>query len=290
MFCGMDSWFVRTVGYTTGRLWAFLYFYDKINPDPRRNARIDWLMMSGMAGGMLAGILTNPLELVYTRMQADAIYPDAYKRNYRNFVHGLGKVVDEGALMRGALANGLKISALLCSMQHANDWMKENAYFNLGPSWINRFLGTGLAVASGVAFSMPFDNIRTRLHTMRPLPNGDLPYRSTWDCFKKICYYECNSTHSQNPTGSFYTGAQAYTARLFIICYASQYILDYYHGSSAYVSEFWQPARFHYQTGIDYDVHEPFTDAFNKMMVYNTHVYQDAPEMMPDHKGGYTSL
>lgn len=177
--------------------------------------------MAGTAGGLLAGAITNPIELVYTRMQADAMYPDAYKRNYRNFAHGLGKAVDEGVLLRGALANGLKYSAILCSMSHANDWMKENSYFNLGPSWINRFLGTTLAVGCGVAASMPFDNIKTRLHTMRPLPNGKLPYYSTWDCFKKICYYECNTKHSSNPTSSFYVGGQAYFFRLWIICYAS---------------------------------------------------------------------
>lgn len=263
MFCGLDGWFARTVGYTTVRLWAFLTFYDYVNPDPRRVARVDWLGMAAMAGGLVAGVVTNPIELVYTRMQADALYPDGYKRNYRNMLHGLGKAVDEGVLMRGALANGLKIGALLGSMTHANDWMKENAYFNLGPSWINRLLGTGAAVACGVAASMPFDTIRVRLHTMRPLPNGMLPYWSTWDCFKKICYYECNTTHSANASGSFYGGGYAYSVRLFLICYLSQFILDHYHGSSAYVSEFWQPARYHYQGGLDYDVHEPFTDAFN---------------------------
>ena len=68
-----------------------------------------------------------------------------------------------------------------------------------------------------------------------------------------------------NP-GCFYTGGQSYGIRLFLICYFSQYFLDYYTGSSQ-VSEFWQPARFNYQGGLDYDVHEPFTDAFNKMMV-----------------------
>lgn len=61
-------------------------------------------------------------------------------------------------------------------------------------------------------------------------------------------------------------GFEAYWLRLFLICWLSQYCLDYYH-SNNYVQEFWAPARFHYQTGIDYDVHDPFTDAFNKFMV-----------------------
>ena len=39
-------------------------------------------------------------------------------------------------------------------------------------------------------------------------------------------------------------------------------ILDAYH-SSDMVSEFWQPARFSYTSGIDYDIHNPWTDGFN---------------------------
>lgn len=55
-------------------------------------------------------------------------------------------------------------------------------------------------------------------------------------------------------------------------------MLDYYHSSSK-VSEFWQPARFQYSTGIDYDIHNPYTDGFNKVM--NTNV---------NAKGGYGFL
>jgi hypothetical protein len=67
---------------------------------------------------------------------------------------------------------------------------------------------------------------------------------------------------------SFYAGFESYYLRFFLICYLSQFLLDYYHGSH-YVQEFWDPARFHYQTGIDYDVHDPYTDAFVKAMTAN---------------------
>ena len=68
MFCGIDAWTVRTVTYTTARIWSFLYFYDWINPDPRRNARIDSMITASLAGGLVAGVLSNPIEMVYTRM------------------------------------------------------------------------------------------------------------------------------------------------------------------------------------------------------------------------------
>jgi hypothetical protein len=66
---------VRTFSYTTARVWGFLYFYDWINPDPRRLARPDYFVAAGAAGGLLAGIITNPTEIVFARMQVDEMYP-----------------------------------------------------------------------------------------------------------------------------------------------------------------------------------------------------------------------
>jgi len=116
--------------------------------------------MAGCAGGFMAGLVSNPIELVFSRMQVDEMYPEGYRRNYKNIVDGLMKVVDEGVLMRGGIANGCKIAALCASMTNSYDWCKENSYFFLGPSWINRFWATGVAVAFGVTFSLPFDAVR----------------------------------------------------------------------------------------------------------------------------------
>ena len=57
---------------------------------------------------------------------------------------------------------------------------------------MTKLLGLGAGVAGAVALSMPFDAIRTRLHTMRPLPNGVYPYENALDCFVKMYKYECN--------------------------------------------------------------------------------------------------
>jgi len=55
--------------------------------------------------------------------------------------------------MRGAVCNGLKISMLLGTMTGLHDWMKENAYYTLGPSNINRALGLLVATAVGTLAS-----------------------------------------------------------------------------------------------------------------------------------------
>lgn len=78
--------------------------------------------------------------------------------------------------MRGAGANACKLAAICASMTSIHDWVKENCYFFLGPHMLNRMTGCLAACVFGTLFSMPFDAVRLRLHTMRPLPNGLLPY------------------------------------------------------------------------------------------------------------------
>ena len=64
----LDAFFIRTVAYTTARTWGFLYFYDWINPYARRQARPDFYAYAAVAGGLAAGIASNPAEIVFTRM------------------------------------------------------------------------------------------------------------------------------------------------------------------------------------------------------------------------------
>lgn len=105
-YTSWEGFFARTFTYTTARVSCYLYFFDWLNQDPRRYARPDRQVMAGIAGGLVAGILTNPIEVVYTRMQVDDIYPKRYQRGYTSFYDGLLKTAEEGALFRGSLANG----------------------------------------------------------------------------------------------------------------------------------------------------------------------------------------
>jgi hypothetical protein len=83
-------------------------------------------------------------------------------------------------------------------MTGIHDLCKENSYYFLGPSAVNRFFGTVGATILGTLLSMPFDMIRIRLQTMRPLPNGIYPYAGTFDVLTKVLKYECNGNKSSN--------------------------------------------------------------------------------------------
>lgn len=156
-YSSFDAFLMRTLAYTTARVWGFTYFYDKLNKDPRRLARPDFFVTAGIAGGFVAGVATNPFEIVFNRMQVDEMYPEGARRNYTHFLDGMYKVMEEGALMRGSIANGLKLAAICSSMTSIFDLCKENSYFFFGPHWINRFWSTAVAVTIGTVVSLPFD-------------------------------------------------------------------------------------------------------------------------------------
>jgi hypothetical protein len=180
---------------------------------------------------LVGGVLSNPFEIVFTRMQADGLYPDQCKRNYKSFVDGLIRVTEEKALMRGALANGLKLAGIVSVASATLDWMKENMFFFFGPIFLNKLVSITAGVATATAISMPFDTIRNRLHTMRPLPNGQMPYENTLDCFHKIIKYECSFDKASN-FGAFYTGGQAYFGRMWLIAMLGNFWLDRYHATN----------------------------------------------------------
>lgn len=186
---------------------------------------------------MVGGILSNPFEIVFTRMQADGMYPESQRRNYKNFVDGLVKVTQEGALFRGGMANGLKLGGIVCLASGILDFMKENTYYFFGPMFLTRLVAVTAGCATAMTLSMPFDAIRTRLHTMRPLPNGELPYTGTFDCLNKMIKYEMRWDKQSN-YGAFFTGGQPYFARLWLISMLSVYFLDFYHSRSK-AAEFW---------------------------------------------------
>jgi hypothetical protein len=73
-YTSFEGFALKTVAYNSVRISSFLYFYDWIIHDPRRYAKPDKLMMAALPAGLIAGVLTNPFELVFTRMQAEDIY------------------------------------------------------------------------------------------------------------------------------------------------------------------------------------------------------------------------
>jgi hypothetical protein len=70
-YTSYEGFAMKTIAYNSVRVSAFLWFYDRVQSDPRRYAKPEKLLGAAIPAGVVAGILTNPFDLVFTRMQAD---------------------------------------------------------------------------------------------------------------------------------------------------------------------------------------------------------------------------
>lgn len=96
------------------------------------------------------------------------------------------KVNAEGALFRGAIASGWSYGMLLGSMSYLYDYLKEYCYWIFGPtSWLRPLILLPTTYI-GTCLYLPFDNIKVRYHTMTPMPDGTLPYKSFLQSVTKV--------------------------------------------------------------------------------------------------------
>ena len=200
--------------------------------------------------------MANPIDIVYNRQVADSLYPKGLQRGYTSFIDGLTKVHTEGALFRGAIASGMAYGMLNGGMSQFYDFCKEWFYWIFGPSqWLRPMILIPTA-ALGVSLYLPFDNIRTRFHTMTPLPNGDMPYKSTTDAFFKILKYEGDIYKYSSPI-AFLNGGMPAFVRLFVSLLIGINLTDYAYRYNHFEGELWEPATVHTGHQQGYIPHEP---------------------------------
>lgn len=166
------------------------------------------------------------MDLIYNRTVSNEIFPVNNRRNYQNIIDGLIKVSQENAFMRGGLANAISYGIFFGSISSLYDFLKEYYYFFFGPTHWLRPSCLFAATFVGSYLSLPFDNIKTRLHVMTPLPDGRLPYNGVLDAFSKIFNFECNYWKYSN-FHAFHTGFVPYFAKMYISLLAGLYLSDF---------------------------------------------------------------
>ena len=166
------------------------------------------------------------MEIIYTRQITDALLPDRSKRNYKSLVDAIIQVNNEGVLKRGALANGISLGLLWGIVTPVYDFLKEYYYYFFGVAHWLRPAVLAPSVFLGCYLSIPFDNIKTRLHTMTKLPDGRLPYNGLLDCMKKIIAFECRLKKYSN-FHAFHNGFMPYFLKNYLAILTGIYISDF---------------------------------------------------------------
>lgn len=200
----------------------------------------------------------NPFELVYSRHVIDPILPHHCRRNYNSLSQGLFHASSEGAVFRGAISNGISLGILFAVSAPFYDFLKEYYYYFFGPTlWLRPAILAPVVLAS-CYLSIPFDNLKTRLHVMTKLPDGSMPYKNAYDALLKILSYECNYS-KYSSIHAIHSGLGPYFFKTYFTMLFGIYISDYAFSQNYTEEEFVEQGSFYESPYIKRSPHNPLS-------------------------------
>lgn len=192
LYTGLSAGLLRQAVYTTARLGFFDTFMKSLTASAEaKGNKVGFKERAGagLTAGGLAAMVGNPADLALIRMQSDGLKPAAQRANYTSVIDALVRISKNegvGRLWAGCYPTVARAMALnfgqLAFFSEAKNQLK-------GTSLSTR---TQTLTASAVAgffasfFSLPFDFVKTRLQKQTRAPDGTLPYKGMFDCFKKV--------------------------------------------------------------------------------------------------------
>ncbi|KAF2741800.1 mitochondrial dicarboxylate transporter [Sporormia fimetaria CBS 119925] len=196
LYTGLSAGLLRQAVYTTARLGFFDTFMKTLKEKADANgSKIGFKERAGagLTAGGLAAMIGNPADLALIRMQSDGLKPVGQRANYTSVIDALVRISKNegiGRLWAGCYPTVARAMALnfgqLAFFSEAKNQLKGTALSGQMQTL------TASAVAGFFAsfFSLPFDFVKTRLQKQTRAPDGTLPYKGMFDCFKKVAREE----------------------------------------------------------------------------------------------------
>ena len=167
LYSGLSASLLRQITYSTTRFGVYEEFkqdFTTANSSPSFPTLIAMASTSGFLGGM-AG---NPADVLNVRMQHDAALPPEQRRNYKNAIDGLIRMVrEEGwkGLFRGVWPNSTRAVLMTASQLASYDGFKKVLMQNtpLGDNLTTHFTASFLSGFVATTICSPVDVIKTRI-------------------------------------------------------------------------------------------------------------------------------
>ena len=204
---------MRQALYTTTRLGIYFSLSDYLKYTVNGGANMTaWQKIySSLVAGGIGSMVGTPADLVLIRMQSDATLPLEQRRNYKNVIDAFSRIVrEEGflSLWKGCTPTVVRAMSLNLGMLVSYDESKERLEKVLGKEQANTIWVLSSLISGGIAatMSLPFDNVKTKMQKMTPLPDGTMPYKNFLDCAVK--------TATNESIIGFWAGLPTYIVRI----------------------------------------------------------------------------
>ena len=210
LYKGLSASLLRQASFIGTKFGAYDLLKAAMPKDADGTLSFAKMTACGLGAGAIGAAVGNPADLAMVRMQADGRLPVELRRNYKHGGEALMRVVrEEGvlALWRGCSPTVTRAMIVTASQMAVYDKCKAVILDAT-------HMKDGLAVQTGASFfagivaaltSNPIDLAKSRLMSMKPCPDGKLPYTGTLDCIVKTARHE--------GIGALYKGLIPTTAR-----------------------------------------------------------------------------
>ncbi|EWC47560.1 hypothetical protein DRE_03180 [Drechslerella stenobrocha 248] len=167
LYRGLTASLLRQATYSTMRFGVYEELKDRVK-QPNKQLPLPTLIALSSTSGFLGSIAGNPADIINVRMQQDGALPVEKRRNYKNAIDGLVKMVRQegfGSLFRGVGPNSGR-GALMTASQLAS--YDEFKMLLLGTGMFEDNLTTHFTastLAGGVAtlICSPVDVVKTKI-------------------------------------------------------------------------------------------------------------------------------
>jgi len=192
LYRGLSAGVIRQVFYATSRFGLFEVFRDQLAK--YRTTDLWSRLLVGVLSGGAAAYISCPAEVSLVRMSNDMSLPPDQRRNYKSVVDAAFRIAREEGIStfwRGSMPFVNRAMIVGATQVGTYDQFRET-YKNLGvPEGLPNVFAASMT--SGLLYSlitMPFETAKNRMAFQKKLPDGTLPYKTTFQTFAKIARAE----------------------------------------------------------------------------------------------------
>ncbi|CUM68481.1 uncharacterized protein PRCAT00006206001 [Priceomyces carsonii] len=178
IYSGLTASLLRQATYSTTRFGIYEFLKEEYTTSFKKQPSTSVLLPMSMLAGALGGLVGNPSDVVNIRMQNDSTLPTEHRRNYRNALDGIFRIIKEEkvlSLFRGLLPNLVRGVLMTASQVVTYDLAKkllvETIHFDPSKK-STHFSASLLAGLVATTVCSPADVVKTRIMNAKGANQG----------------------------------------------------------------------------------------------------------------------
>lgn len=172
IYQGLSASLLRQATYSTARFGVYEFLKEQVKQKQTQKDKplsTMVLLPLSMVAGLIGGVVGNPADVVNVRMQNDRTAPVDQRRNYRNALDGIRRmIIEEGpkSIFKGIVPNCTRGVLMTASQVVSYDRFKDMLVNGLGMNGTAKSTHFGASLLAGLVATTvcsPVDVVKTRI-------------------------------------------------------------------------------------------------------------------------------